>query len=109
MIPLASAPSLYNQKTPPLKPMKVVGKSEIVEEVTTFKILLKPGRTLSFKSGDLLAIYPDNDHKERFYSIGKVDGAIQLVVKLYENGSGSGFLYKLKEGQEIKARIVKKL
>lgn len=71
MIPLASAPSLYNQKTPPLKPMKVVGKSEIVEEVTTFKILLKPGRTLSFKSGDLLAIYPDNDHKERFYSIGK--------------------------------------
>ncbi|MCT3734398.1 PepSY domain-containing protein [Elizabethkingia anophelis] len=107
MIPLASAPSLYNQKTPPLKPMKVVGKSEIVEEVTTFKILLKPGRTLSFKSGDLLAIYPDNDHKERFYSIGKVDGAIQLVVKLYENGLGSGFLYKLKEGQEIKARIVK--
>lgn len=107
MIPLASAPSLYNQKTPPLKPMKVVGKSEIVEEVTTFKILLNPGRTLSFKSGDLLAIYPDNDHKERFYSIGKVDGAIQLVVKLYENGLGSGFLYKLKEGQEIKARIVK--
>ncbi|PUB35431.1 sulfite reductase (NADPH) flavoprotein alpha-component [Elizabethkingia sp. YR214] len=107
MIPLASAPSLYNQKTPPLKPMKVVGKSEIVEEVTTFKILLKPGRTLSFKSGDLLAIYPDSDHKERFYSIGKVDGAIQLVVKLYENGLGSGFLYKLKEGQEIKARIVK--
>ncbi len=107
MIPLASAPSLYNQKTPSLKPMKVVGKSEIVEEVTTFKILLKPGRTLSFKSGDLLAIYPDNDHKERFYSIGKVDGAIQLVVKLYENGLGSGFLYKLKEGQEIKARIVK--
>ncbi|HAT3991622.1 TPA: FAD-binding oxidoreductase [Elizabethkingia anophelis] len=107
IIPLASAPSLYNQKTPPLKPMKVVGKSEIVEEVTTFKILLNPGRTLSFKSGDLLAIYPDNDHKERFYSIGKVDGAIQLVVKLYENGLGSGFLYKLKEGQEIKARIVK--
>ena len=89
--------------------MKVVGKSEIVEEVTTFKILLNPGRTLSFKSGDLLAIYPDNDHKERFYSIGKVDGAIQLVVKLYENGLGSGFLYKLKEGQEIKARIVKTL
>ncbi|WP_337085003.1 PepSY domain-containing protein [Elizabethkingia anophelis] len=107
MIPLASAPSLYNQKIPPLKPMKVVSKSEIVEEVTTFKILLKPGRTLSFKSGDLLAIYPDNDHKERFYSIGKVDGAIQLVVKLYESGLGSGFLYKLKEGQEIKARIVK--
>ncbi|MDE5490012.1 PepSY domain-containing protein [Elizabethkingia meningoseptica] len=107
MIPLATAPSLYNQKTPPLKPMQVISKSEIVEEVTTFKILLKPGRTLSFKSGDLLAIYPDNDHKERFYSIGKVDGAIQLVVKLYENGLGSGFLYNLKEGQEIKARVVK--
>lgn len=107
MIPLATAPSLYTEKVPSLKKMKVIGKSEIVDEVTTFKVILKPNSLVKFKSGDLLAIYPENDHKERFYSIGKVNGAIQLVVKLHENGLGSGFLHRLKENQEIKARIIK--
>jgi sulfite reductase (NADPH) flavoprotein alpha-component len=107
MIPLATAPSLYSEKVPSLKKMKVIGRSEIVDEVTTFKVILKPNSLAKFKSGDLLAIYPENDHKERFYSIGKVNGAIQLVVKLHENGIGSGFLHRLKENQEIKARIIK--
>lgn len=107
MIPLATAPSLYSEKVPSLKKMKVIGKSEIVDEVTTFKVILKPNSLVKFKSGDLLAIYPENDHKERFYSIGKVNGAIQLVVKLHENGLGSGFLHRLKENQEIRARIIK--
>lgn len=107
MIPLATAPSLYSEKIPSLKQMKVIGKSEIVDEVTTFKVILKPNSLVKFKSGDLLAIYPENDHKERFYSIGKVNGAIQLVVKLHENGLGSGFLHRLQENQEIKARIIK--
>lgn len=107
MIPLATAPSLYSEKIPSLKKMKVIGKSEIVDEVTTFKVILKPNSLVKFKSGDLLAIYPENDHKERFYSIGKVNGAIQLVVKLHENGIGSGFLHRLQENQEIKARIIK--
>ncbi|WP_159475520.1 PepSY domain-containing protein [Chryseobacterium sp. 18068] len=107
MIPLATAPSLYNEKVPSLKKMKVIGKSEIIDEVTTFKVILKPNSLVKFKSGDLLAIYPENDHKERFYSIGKVNGAIQLVIKLHENGLGSGFLHRLKENEEIKARIIK--
>lgn len=107
MIPLATAPSLYNEKVPSLKKMKVMGKSEIIDEVTTFKVILKPNSLVKFKSGDLLAIYPEDNHKERFYSIGKVNGAIQLVVKLHENGIGSGFLHRLKENQEIKARIIK--
>ncbi|MBD3904099.1 PepSY domain-containing protein [Chryseobacterium sp. Ch-15] len=107
MIPLATAPSLYSEKVPSLKKMKVIGKSEIVDEVTTFKVILKPSSLVKFKSGDLLAIYPENNHKERFYSIGKVDGAIQLVVKLHEKGIGSGFLYDLKENQQIKARVIK--
>jgi len=107
MIPLATAPSLYSEKVLSLKKMKVIGKSEIVDEVTTFKVILKPNSLVKFKSGDLLAIYPENDHKERFYSVGKVNGAIQLVVKLHENGLGSGFLHRLQENQEIKARIIK--
>lgn len=107
IIPLATTPSLYSEKIPALKKMKVIGRSEIVDEVTTFKVILKPNSLVKFKSGDLLAIYPENDHKERFYSIGKVNGAIQLVVKLHEKGLGSGFLHRLKENQEIKARIIK--
>jgi len=91
-----------------LKSFKVVEKNEITEEnSTTFKIHLKPVGSMKFRSGDLLAVYPENNHKERFYSIGKVNGNIQLVVKLFENGSGSRFLYCLKNNDEIKARIIK--
>lgn len=107
MLPLATAPSLYSEKVPSLKKMKVIGKSEIIDEITTFKVILKPNVLAKFKSGDLLAIYPENNQKERFYSIGKIGGAIQLMVKLHENGLGSGFLHGLKENQEIKAKIIK--
>ena len=48
-----------------------------------------------FNSGDLLAIYPANDTRERLYSIGNHSGNIQLVVKLHPNGLGSGFLNNL--------------
>lgn len=106
MIPLASAPALYKMQMPKLNDFEVVGRSEISEEAITFKILLKPKSNQKFQSGDLLAIYPDNDHKERFYSIGKVGGNLQLVVKLFEGGLGSNFLYHLKEGSMIKARIM---
>src|SRR5690606_25238841 len=64
------------------------------------------GDKLKFTSGDLLAIYPANDNRERLYSIGKVDGNIQLVVKLYENGLGSEFLNSLSAGDVINARII---
>ncbi|HRM13723.1 MAG TPA: hypothetical protein PLV47_12340, partial [Flavobacterium sp.] len=71
---IATAPSLYSQKAPKLKVLKVVDRAEInSEEVITFKLNLKPNALTKFKSGDLLAIYPNNDSVERFYSIGKVD------------------------------------
>lgn len=107
LIPIASAPSLYAPKIPSLSTFTVVGKSEVVDEVTTFKINLKTTKKEKFRSGDLLAIYPDNDHKERFYSVGKVDGTLQLIVKLFEDGLGSQYLYQLQSGQEIKARLIK--
>ncbi|MFC4210416.1 PepSY domain-containing protein [Pedobacter lithocola] len=73
----------------------------------TILINLKPGIRTRAKSGDLLAIYPANDHRERLYSIGIVDKSIQLSVKLHENGIGSGFLNRLKPGERLKARIIK--
>ncbi len=72
----------------------------------TFLITLK-ANTTKFNSGDLLAIYPKNDYRERLYSIGKVNGNIQLSVKLHENGLGSGFLNNLNKGDVFKARILK--
>jgi sulfite reductase (NADPH) flavoprotein alpha-component len=105
---IATAPSLYNQKAPRLKTLKVVDRAEInSDEVITFKLNLKPTTFAKFKSGDLLAIYPKNDVVERFYSIGKVDNSVQLIVRLHPNGLGSEFLYKLQKGTNIKARIIK--
>ncbi|WP_432712910.1 PepSY domain-containing protein [Pedobacter sp.] len=57
-------------------------------------------------SGDLLAIYPANDHRERLYSIGMRGKEIQLSVKLLESGLGSSFLYALKAGDSLKGRLV---
>jgi sulfite reductase (NADPH) flavoprotein alpha-component len=73
----------------------------------TFLIGLKASGKLSAKSGDLLAVYPANDHRERLYSIGIVNKKIQLSVKLHQDGLGSGFLHALKNEDKIKARVVK--
>ncbi|MCZ4222501.1 PepSY domain-containing protein [Pedobacter rhodius] len=73
----------------------------------TFLIELKGGRKLKAKSGDLLAVYPANDHRERLYSIGVIDEKIQLSIKLHENGLGSGFLHALKVADTLRARVVK--
>ena len=107
MLAIATTPSLYQEKLPKLKKLKVVDRAEITSDgITTFRLTLK-APLAKFKSGDLLAIYPKNDSQERFYSIGKVNNFIQLIVRLHPNGLGSEFLYALKNGEELKARIIK--
>ena len=107
-VAIATAPSLYRQKLPKLKKLIVVDRAEITSyDITTFRINLKPSAFTKFKSGDLLAIYPKNSSVERFYSIGKVSNAVQLIVRLHPNGSGSQFLYDLQNGADLKARIIK--
>jgi len=61
---------------------------------------------MKVQSGDLLAIYPAQDQRERFYSIGCKDGMVQLVVKLFPDGFGSGFLYQLKGDQVLESRVM---
>jgi sulfite reductase (NADPH) flavoprotein alpha-component len=72
----------------------------------TFQVRMKPQRRQRVSSGDLLAIYPANDHRERLYSIGMIDNELQLSVRLHPNGLGSSFLHELTPGQALKARIV---
>jgi sulfite reductase (NADPH) flavoprotein alpha-component len=72
----------------------------------TFSVQLQGKRRLRVTSGDLLAIYPANDHRERLYSIGVVDNNIRLSVRLHDGGLGSQFLHGLKPGEKMRARIV---
>jgi len=72
-----------------------------------FQVKLSAVGNLKAKSGDLLAIYPANDHRERLYSIGVVDDAIQLSVRLHPEGLGSGLLHNLKPESVLKAKVVK--
>ena len=90
-----------------LQVFSVTEKTKIAHEDGAFLIELKSDNNIKFKSGDLLAIYPENDHRERQYSIGKINNNIQLSVKLHQNGLGSGYLYHLHPGDKIDAKIIK--
>ena len=105
---ITTAASLYRQKLPKLKNLKVIDRAEITtDDITTCRINLKPSVITKFKSGDLLAIYPKDNSNERFYSVGKVNNSVQLIVRLHPNGLGSQFLYDLQNGAEIKARLIR--
>jgi len=106
LLALATAPAVYNAKVPGLKKFTVIEKTSVTADNSTFKVLLKAQSGQKFESGDLLAIYPANDNRERFYSVGKSNGAVQLIVKLFENGLGSTYLHNLAKGDSIQARIM---
>lgn len=105
-IALAAAPAIYSSKAVGLKKFKVIARSIVSDSNSTFTLVLKPLGKMKVQSGDLLAIYPAQDQRERFYSIGCKDGMIQLVVKLFPEGFGSGFLYQLKPDQVLEARVM---
>ncbi|MET0636759.1 MAG: PepSY domain-containing protein [Chitinophagaceae bacterium] len=73
----------------------------------SFLIRLRSVKGPAFRSGDLIAIYPKNDHHERLYSVGRVEGRMQLSVRLHPDGLGSGYLFGLNTGESLQARLVK--
>ncbi|WP_456312422.1 PepSY domain-containing protein [Pseudomonas shirazensis] len=105
-IHLNTTPAYYAQKPTGLQKIKVLERTKLSETDHTFMLTLKPRMRTKFTSGDLLAIYPAGDSRDRFYSISKSNGNIQLVVKLHEHGLGSGYLNKLETGSVIKARTI---
>jgi sulfite reductase (NADPH) flavoprotein alpha-component len=106
-IPLSTTPSIYNEVPKGLEKLVVLHKTAISDTEHTFIMTLEAGWNTKFNSGDLLAIYPANDTRERLYSIGKHKDKIQLVVKLHPFGLGSGYLYRVEPGSIIKGRIIK--
>ncbi len=105
-IAIASTPAIYTPKVAGLKRFRVIEKSVLSANNSTFTVLLKPQDRVQIQSGDLLAIYPAKDQRERFYSIGYKNGMVQLVVKLFPDGFGSSFLYQLQQHQLLEARVL---
>jgi len=106
-IPLLVSTAFLTTKPAGLSTMTVVEKTEVANIDYIFTVKLRPGLMCRFSSGDLLAVYPHNDAKERFYSIGKINRDIQLIVKLYPEGAGSSYLHQLEVGQVIRVRLLK--
>jgi len=103
---LAMPRELLTAETSGRLTLKVVHRTD-PDTDKVFVLRLKPRKAGKIESGDLLAIYPKNDHRERLYSIGKIEDEVQLSVKLHEQGLGSGFLNNLKTGDTLAARIVR--
>jgi sulfite reductase (NADPH) flavoprotein alpha-component len=82
----------------------VVSKTEINRD-NTFLLILKPSKTLSFKSGDLLSIIPEQDGVVRLYSIGKIEDTIVISIKKHQFGVCSNYFYNLTVGDQIKGVI----
>lgn len=89
-----------------LRKLSVTSNTTVGTNGHTFLLKLKLNGGIKVQSGDLLAIYPANDHRERLYSIGVVDKQLQLSVRLHLDGLGSSYLHELRAGDTIKAKIV---
>jgi sulfite reductase (NADPH) flavoprotein alpha-component len=87
---------------------ELIHKTDMLEHPDSiFNLTLKPHKTPKFTSGDLLAVYPKNDYRERLYSIANINNNIQLSVKHHKNGLGSEYLQKLSPNTIIKARVLR--
>ncbi|MEO5685637.1 MAG: PepSY domain-containing protein [Chitinophagaceae bacterium] len=105
-LPQLVLPASFSNKPSGLQALEVIEKTSVAEADGTFIMRLQPGRWARFTSGDLLAIYPADDYRERLYSIGRIKREIQLSVRLHADGLGSGYLYKLAPGNTVLARII---
>lgn len=101
--------TLHHRMPADLQKMMVLERTAVTDDDQTFVITLKPSWRTRFTSGDLLAVYPAGDARERLYSIGQVDGNLQLVVRLFPGGLGSSYLYQLTPGTSIHARIIRNM
>ncbi|RYY56837.1 MAG: FAD-binding oxidoreductase [Chitinophagaceae bacterium] len=104
-VPLEIPANLVAVKPKKQHELSVISRTAVTDEEGSFLLTLRPNRKSKFTSGDLLVIYPAADHRERLYSMAKVDGNIQLSIKLHKHGLGSGFLYSLESSQVIRAAI----
>ncbi|CAM1372826.1 PepSY domain-containing protein [Tenacibaculum xiamenense] len=82
----------------------IVSKTDLNSD-NTFLLELKPNKKEKFKSGDLLALYPEKDGIERLYSIARVNNHILLSIKKHELGICSNYLSTVENDQSINGLI----
>ncbi|KAA9353224.1 FAD-binding oxidoreductase [Larkinella humicola] len=105
-LPMPVSGELLKAPALPLETLIVTSNTKTAQPDGTFLIRLRSKHSQEVTSGDLLALYPANDHRERLYSIGVLDDELQLSVRLQPGGLGSGFLHALTPGETVHARIV---
>ncbi|WP_421828635.1 PepSY domain-containing protein [Larkinella sp.] len=105
-LPMPVSAELLQAPAHQLETLTVTSNTRTAQSDGTFLIRLQRKQRLGVTSGDLLALYPANDHRERLYSIGVLDDELQLSVRLHPGGLGSGFLHALTPGETVRARIV---
>lgn len=105
---LLSLPKTFvTKKKPKQYDFEVIDKQPI-QQNETFLISLQQAKKRPFKSGDLLAIFPKGENRERLYSIGKIGNhKLILSVKRHKKGVVSNFLNQLQIGELLKATIIK--
>jgi len=104
-VPLEVSAGLLTTKQHRPHTLTVVDKTTVSAAGEAFLIRFSVDQNLEFASGDLLAIYPADDHRERLYSIGRIGNEIQLSVKLHAKGLGSEYLYGLQPGDALNVRV----
>ncbi|GGM96043.1 NADPH flavoprotein [Dyadobacter beijingensis] len=104
-VPLTIPTSLIATRQDRPHALTVLEKTAVAAPGEAFLLRLRPAGAVAFTSGDLLTIYPADDHRERQYSIGKIGTDVQLSVKLHAGGLGSEYLYGLQPGDAFQARI----
>jgi len=94
-------------KVPALSEFMLIGREVVeVDGQETYLLTLEPTKKTSFRSGDLLDIYPEHDPVKRSYSIARdEEGRILLAIKRHEHGVVSNELYHLEPGSLVHGRI----
>lgn len=104
-VPLMMSSDLITTRQDRPHAFTVLEKTPVQAPGEAFLLRLRPEGAVQFTSGDLLTIYPADDHRERQYSIGKMGQDMQLSVKLHAGGLGSEYLYGLQAGDRMTGRI----
>ncbi|HLU87992.1 MAG TPA: PepSY domain-containing protein [Taishania sp.] len=96
-------PQAINYTKLPTEKLIVIDK-QVEEGNHSFTLTLQTRTAIKFQSGDLLAIYPEQDGIERLYSIGKTgDNTLIISVTKHEFGICSKQLFNLEIGNELVA------
>lgn len=91
----------------PVSDFEVLSRVDLEKE-DTFLLTLKNTNGTRVVSGDLLAVIPERDKRERLYSVGNLgDNTLAISVKKYPEGVCSNMLGQLEKGNVLSAGVVK--